>query len=41
MPIQTPNPQSMSVQLQDPEEAEFGNWDLDTRSSSPARPRTS
>ena len=29
MPIQTPNPQSMSVQLQDPEEAEFGDWDLD------------
>jgi FxLD family lantipeptide len=29
MPTQTPNPQSMSVQLQEPEDSEFGDWDLD------------
>lgn len=29
MPIQTNNSQEMPVQLQDPEEMEFGDWDLD------------
>lgn len=29
MPIQMPKPQEMAVQLQDPEELEFGDWDLD------------